>query len=704
MTNAVATAEGAALEVLSPFLADLLEPSPTIDLEDATRTYRTMDVVEPCQVYDPLLPNTTSTRTAVSENGEVGGAGGPGRAPAHALRDAHAAGQLWQHFARPSMPGEDEETERRANQPPRWFEQLCRDLFFRTSSESDGMDAAAAMSDPLQQHAVEAAAQSGQWRRMPEIDEETIEGGAEASSHVGSSLRPLSDGPSSSFTAPSHADDTVEVDPFLWLPFDLRDEKDYDVGPYTFSPTATYTDTQRTLLCLGDVGKEYVHFANTYAFPERYQLPTSLGTVPAKLYVDPSNAAPVVYLQLSPDFPPAMWLPIKGTASSVRRVVAAFAQMSALHRDWYHDSYVERYETAQRVMQLQRLPLDNEGDVLRFMAFDARNAPLQQAPLREFRNHQELFLGEYDDPERLLEHLELCPFLFSIPHLRTVTDPHAEHMIPTIEGPGVALSAFRCIYSKAVLAITVQLSAEVKLPPQDPETFQFLWSDSQVVPKVKIPVFARVIWPDNTRLCGGGQLNRRLNHFFGTEFAPDIPVDAVMALFYVMNWAKALDAFMGVRGMRQRVAELEAATHVAEAPKLYPGTRELPNPEYTVAERLGMHVQYLSQLGDPDIAATIENLLPTASAAVRMGCAKAALIAGERELFHRIVSTEPPGRMQHYMTKLVRKRKTRDLIDPEPRLLDEQYEFAAPLWTKKGVRVDRNTLEGAVDAAGRLAR
>ncbi|CCW65068.1 unnamed protein product [Phytomonas sp. EM1] len=82
-----------------------------------------------------------------------------------------------------------------------------------------------------------------------------------------------------------------------------------------------------------------------------------------------------------------------------------------------------------------------------------------------------------------------------------------------------------------------------------------------------------------------------------------------------------------------------------------------------------------------------------------MGCAKAALIAGDRELFHAIVSSEPPGRMQCYMTQLVRKRKARDLTSAEPMLLEEQFEFAAPLWTKRGTRVDRNTLEGALDAA-----
>jgi hypothetical protein len=50
------------------------------------------------------------------------------------------------------------------------------------------------------------------------------------------------------------------------------------------------------------------------------------------------------------------------------------------------------------------------------------------------------------------------------------------------------------------------------------------------------------------------------------------------------------------------------------------------------------------------------------------------------------------------MTKLVRKRKSRDLTDATPRLLDDQFEFAAPLWSKRSGRMDPNTLEGAMKA------
>ena len=55
--------------------------------------------------------------------------------------------------------------------------------------------------------------------------------------------------------------------------------------------------------------------------------------------------------------------------------------------------------------------------------------------------------------------------------------------------------------------------------------------------------------------------------------------------------------------------------------------------------------------------------------------------------------------MQTYMTKMVRKRKARDLTDAIPRMLEEQYEFAAPLWTKRNTRIDVNTVEGSIDAA-----
>ncbi|RNF10281.1 hypothetical protein TraAM80_01624 [Trypanosoma rangeli] len=643
-----------AAEWNSPFLLSLLDPPVTVALPDAARTYSTMDVVEPPARYDPRSPNV---HPAPKESEHGAEADGP-------VERAHRAGKLWTVFAAT-----------KGNDPPGWFYRLCEDLYYRRHSE-DEMDATALASDVASRY------------HNPAPD-------------AWSADQKAGKGNSNNNDTGDNGEEEEGVDPYLWLPFDLLSEVEYRVGPYVFPSTATYTHEQKTLLCLGNTRKEYVHFCSTYPFPERVQIPTSVGTRPAKLYLDPSQAAPVVYIQLSDDFPPAMWLPVKGTAAAVRRVLAEFASIATLHRDWHHEGFEERFRTAQRMLELQRMP-SSEGDILRYMSYDARNEQFAFAPIREFLNQQEFFLGEHDDPERLMEHVDLCPFLFAIPHLRTVVDPHAEHMTPTIDGPGVATSLYRCVFSKALLFVQVQLSAEVKLPPQDPEAFQFMWKDSQVVPKMHIPVFVRVVWPDNERMCGGGQLVRRFNRLFGTEFAPDIPVDAVMALLYIMQWANQLPNFLGVRGMRRRLSELEAAAQVPEPAKLYPATREIPNPEYTVAERLGMHVQYLAHLGDPDIAATIQRLLPEASAAVRMGCAKAALIAGERELFRHIVSSEPPGRMQLYMTKLVRKRKSRDLLDAEPRLLEEQYEFAAPLWTKRGTRIDKNTLEGAVDMQGRI--
>lgn len=656
---------------LSPFLDSLLHPPETVPLPDATRVYRTMDVVEPCVKFHPEMPNVSGSSDAAAE---------PLDCP---ICRAHAEGKLWTTVASRGSTSEAE------NEAPGWFVKLCSDLFYRTSSDTENqrLDDAARRSNRCVDGA--AASQSGD--------------------QPGNATPPAGQ---AAVGRPERASSSAEVDPYLWLPFDLFDVKDYRVGPYVFPAAATYTAEQREKLCLGHLKRCYIHFANTYCFPDRAQLPTSLGTEPARLYIDPLCPVPLVYIQLSPDFPPALWLPVRPTADAIRRVLSAFAIQATLHRDSHHAAFEQRYAEARRVMELQRMPLQSEGDVLRFMSYEARNALYLDAPLREYENEQELFLGEYDDPERLLEHIDLCPFLFAIPHLRTVVQLHAEHMTPTIDGPGVAISLYRLRYSKALLQISVQLSAEVKLPPQDPEAFHFLWKDAQAVPKMKIPVFARVIWPTNQRLSGGGGVVSRFNSIFGTEFAADMPVDGVAALWFSMQWIQRLNDFMGVAGMRRRVAELEAAMATAtattsgqcqEAMQLYPGTREIPNPEYTLPERVGMHLQYLSHLGDPSATATILAFLPSATAPVRMGCAKAALIAGDRELFRRIVSSEPPGRIQHYMTRLVRKRKTRDLVDPEPRLLEDQYEFAAPLWTKRGTRIDRNTVEGAVDAA-RLLR
>ncbi len=546
---------------------------------------------------------------------------------------------LWQSFA---VGGGAE--------PPKWFRAMCADLHFRRSTDGGQAplpeDVAASESEPIIQSASEQT-----------------------------------DG---------------AVDPFLWLEMALLDEHQYVVGPYVFPATNTYSAEHKAKLCNGNPRKQYIKFAETLRFPDRVQLPTTVGTVPAALYVDPSSPVPTVFLQLSKDFPPAMWLPVKPTATAIRRVLAEFAWAAAAHRDAHNDFFEAQIKLAKKHLAAQRM-LQEPPDVLRYIAWNARNITYAESPANEYANFQELFLGEFDDPEKFLEHFDNCPFVFSTPLMRPVVDVNSPELAPRVDGPGVATLLYRCVFSKALLLVKVHLAAEVKLPPQDPEAFKFLWKDSQVAPKSRIPVFVRVCWPDNSKMCAGGTVARRFNLLFGTEFAHDMPVDAIAAVHYVMNWANELPNLLGVYGMRRRVAELEAAAKLPQPPLLYPGSAELPNPEYTIDERLGMHVQYLAALGDPDVRETIERLRQSSTAPVRMGCAKAAMEIGDRNLFRFIVSNEPPGRNQHFMSKLVRRRKKRDLVDPVPRLLDDQYELAGPLWTKKGTRIDPNTVEGALD-------
>lgn len=524
---------------------------------------------------------------------------------------------------------------------PAWFANLCRDLYFRTS---DG--------------------------ERPEPLASSNNGG-------GAVPAPLPQGADAA--SPS-------VDPFLWIDFQLRsDANEYTVGPFQFTKEMEkwFDEEDRRRLCLDDVACEYVCFAEGYCFPERHQLPTSLGTVPIRLLFDPKKQEPTVFIQLSPDIPPCMWLPVKPNAAAIRRVVGEFAAAAGSHRDAHHDHWTLRWDLAHRTLLKQRMNT-TDGDILRMLAYKARDVEYGFANMKEFPNRQEFFLGEYDEPERLMEFFDLCPFVFSAPLMRTVADVNDPKYVPRIDGPGIATNLYRTVFSKSLLFVQVHLSTEVKLPPQDPDAFVFMWRDSEALPKSKIPVFVRAVWPDNQRMSGGGRLVRRFNATFGTEFAEDVPIDVCLAIWSLMTWSKNRSELMGVAGMRSRLAELdEAARRGEQTPLLYPGTREIPNPEYTLEERVGMHIQYLAHLGDPDARDRVIELWQRSSPAIRMGCAKAALALEDRALFRQIVSSEPEGRMQTYMTKLVRKRKTRDLTDAVPRLLDEQYEFAAPLWTKR---------------------
>jgi len=229
------------------------------------------------------------------------------------------------------------------------------------------------------------------------------------------------------------------------------------------------------------------------------------------------------------------------------------------------------------------------------MGYLSREVTYGENSIREFPNSQEIFCGEYDEPERLLERFDLCPYVFSIPLMRTFVDVHQPQFIPRVDGPGLAMSLYRCRFSKAMLLVQVHLSAEVKLPPKDMDAFQYLWRDSEALPKSRIPVFVRVIWPDNERMSGGGRVVERFNDMFQTEFSHDMPIDALLATFAAMTWGRQRQELLGVEGMRRRLSQLEA-TPPMSLPALYPSTASIPNPQYTRDELLGMHVQYLAHL------------------------------------------------------------------------------------------------------------
>lgn len=467
-----------------------------------------------------------------------------------------------------------------------------------------------------------------------------------------------------------------QQDPYVALPFELRAETDYVQAPYQFPSSTMYSPEVRNRLCMGDPAKEYVSFCDAYRFPDRTQLPTSIGTEPARLWVDPQSNADVVFLQLSDHFPPALWLPMRGTPAAVRRVLGEFATLAAVHRDRHHEMWSERLRLATEIVRRQHLPSGHD-DILRYVGYMARDHSYDGAAVREFHNSQCFFLGEFADPEAELEKFEASPFLFALPQFRAAVDVNATP--PRADGPGVAASLFRCVHSKALIVVEAHLSAEVKLPPQDPDAFELLWRDVNTgVPKPRVPVFARVVWPDNRRLSGGGHVSARCNRLFGTEFAADMPVDAVAALLSCGGWGRDVPQVMGVRTMRSQMEQICSAQSSLQLQ--YPGTVDVPNPEYSDADRLAMHIQYLAYMNDPDTRAVVERFMRTPNASVRLGCAKAALFAGERDLFRDIVSSEPASRMRRLMTTLVRKRKSRDLTDKEPRLLDNQFEFPAPLW------------------------
>lgn len=677
-----------------------------------------MDVVPPCRRYDPMADEEEDAAAAAMlfpSASPASSSGSSNHVTEGPVAAAHRKGEmwaLWYQAAGKDAMGSGE----RSVAAPSWFRDLCYDLFFRLDRTAEPQQPSSSTSS------------------------------SSATASPLSEPAPSSEGAGSELLQKSGEGEGVDDDPYAFLPFQLLSEEEYIIQPFTFPAARSHSPPRDESFSAAwflneKPEQEFVCFALGYPFPERHQLPTSIGTCPTRLYVNPTHPTPVVFIQLDPAHPPAAWLPVKPTAAAVRRVLSSFAAQAVQHRDHHHERWASREKDAREVLRLQGMPHSEDGDVLRMVGYHARHVLYHESLAVQdgYQNEQNFFLGEFDDPEtELLQRVDLCGDVFATSEMRTVVDPHAEHSVPTIDGPGVAISLYRTRFSKAYIQVSVQLSAEVKLPPLDQEAFEFMWKDSQVMPRMKIPVFARVMWPGGSssrsdreeqleqhaqRMAGGGVVARRFNARLGTEFAEDMPVDAMMALLSI-QWARIRGedglassssnkvCCLGPLAMRQRVQSLmQAIEHGSSQPPpllLYPSTAEVPNPEYTLPERLGMWIQAWAHVDDPAVVCdairrTIftNPILP--SAPVRMGCAKAALIAGDRELFRWIVSREPPGRMQTYMTKIVRKRKSRDLLDDQHRVLDSQYEYAAPLWTARHTRIDPNTVEGQMDMKRRLS-
>ena len=463
--------------------------------------------------------------------------------------------------------------------PPTWLTELCTDLSLRINEENDEYRASlleeesefSVLRQALKERGRKFTALQNPMKICPTASHQTNSTNSDdlqSRDRSETSLKNTTSSTNASFqdnpseTSLMNSQDTyILADPYSYVRVVIYPEDNYSIGPYEFPRPGAYPDPEvRQALSLNYENHVYVCIGEAYCFPHRSQLPTSRGTEPSKLYVDPTSRTPTLFLQLSPYFPPATWIPMRPSAAVVRRVLSEFAQFAVYHRDLHHTDYVRKWELAKTVLSKQNMPSD-DGSVMRYLGWSARLLLMHQAPLREYPNTQDFFIGEYERPEEILEYIENCPFLFAIPEMRT----SSMALYSRADGPGIAMSAFRCIYSKSVLWVKVHHSTEVKLPPAEPMQFKYLWQEKRDLPETLTPVFIRIVWPDNTRMCGGGGLIPRFNQLFETEFARDIPIDAVLALHYIASWAKRSKDLVGVLGMRKRVEALEAA--VLEQPQ-----------------------------------------------------------------------------------------------------------------------------------------
>lgn len=403
---------------------------------------------------------------------------------------------------------------------------------------------------------------------------------------------------------------------------------------------AKMSSVLRAKLCLGDERTEYTVIGEAFPFPDREDSPiVNEPQRPCRLLWDQNSPTEKLMIQLSDYFPPLLWLAVKPTLTTIRKVFNEFLDIDAEHMKKhlpYYEDVQHRIETQLDERLTETL---SPSYIKNKFIEDMRKRDPRSVGL-DYQLEHNVFLGT--SPHfRLVEDqlMKKNPFVFGWPLLLSDGNEF-------LEDTPLRVAAFRTIYSKSLLMFHTRLDLQVDhrqvhLPGDDIENIT-----------LEVPVFCTINYAQNTRLCGGRPLVQRFNQVMGTSYPLNVPVDVLAAFakeFTAKGEAELLEELKFLSAAANRVPDVERVFRVSE--DQLSSNKILGHLAYTIV--------YLALVNYPRFAEDVFNVYwRHPSDLVRVACAKGAHIMERQDLVQKLIAAEPEGRAKTmlmatmHMTKL----------------------------------------------------
>lgn len=444
----------------------------------------------------------------------------------------------------------------------------------------------------------------------------------------------------------------------------MRDPRSFEEKPFDpkIMEACQIHEAILNRLCLNEPTKRYVMVGRAFAFPDSDDNPVVRShAVPANLWWDPSSPAQKLLVQLSPYYPPALWLPIKPTTEAIARLFSE----CLLTESAVADDAAVLYDKLQTSLQTELGADYSKLDpVLLYHRILDHVRQTDPADIKtDFPLSRRYLYGHVPDTETVETSFLRNPFVSCWPILLGDRNDHQA------DG-GAKVSVFRTLHSSSLVGIetredfAVMLDADAdgdaagaaRRGPRDAVGGGELSKSDRELERyceTRLPAFMLVNHAPLRRMAGGGAIIQRYNALVGSSFAEDTPVDVVACSIPALPQDASSVGNM-LRGMLESseklevaVSELTRAVHGGDTSSgtLQAEQRLLSDYRHTLSAA-ATYAMHLSVLRDPhgEFDTLVRPLARHPRAMLRLAAAKAAAELGVRDIVEDIAKNDPTTR------------------------------------------------------------